>query len=273
MVAVVSAPTGIALAVESYGAKRRAGLAWRLPPAHAAPLRDVAQGVEESKVGVACRYLLEGEPGHEEIDHDGYVHRLEEIERFCDRENVWAHPTLATWRHGISRCRRALARLRIAGEHRHAAVLMVVYGYRTPTDHELTVYFDEETAPLARYTDAVERRRLEGAHASASEWSTGPRGPVVDLGRRRALIQWCDRAISSGDALRMGLAAFSEPACMPVPGESIAACEARREGRKRRKAAHEERRLAFVSDVRMDAHRMLVAAERAYWEAWLAVPT
>lgn len=230
----------------------------RLSPSHVQTLRDVAQGVEESKVGLACRYLIDTIPSGEGIDPDGYIHHLEELERFCDRENVWAHPTVITWRNGIRRCRRTLARLRDKGDHQTPNVLMVAYGYPDPNAHELITFFGRELAPLVKYVDTVEVVRQKMI-----------REEILTLGRPFEARRSVDLAISSGDALRSALVPFSEPGVAPREEEGKLALEARREERSARKQAHEERRNAFILAAKRDAFQMLVGAEQAYWSTWL----
>lgn len=245
---------------------------WRLPPNHVLDLRDVATGVEESNAGVCCRYLIDhmSSTSSPDVDaEDGYVHRLHEIERFVERYGDFGKiPFIASWRNRITRTRRALERLRHRGDHRHADVLMVAYGQPDPFASMLAGPLGRELANLARYTDAVELRRIELVRIETARLADA-QGDVIDLARRRAQFEWASKAISSGDAVRHALAAFHEAPCTPLEGEGRLAFEARKEARKERQRAHDAKREAFLLDTKVDARRMLVRAERAYHDAWL----
>lgn len=297
---------------------------WRLPPNHVQDIRDVALGVEESNAGVCCRYLIDqlASAGSLDVDEeDGYVHRLHEIERFVERYGDFGRiPQIVTWRMRIARTRRAIALLRTRGNATHANVLMVAYGHDDPFASMLVGILGRELANLARYTDAVELRRIEMVRVETSRLAARPRtdtstkdvpahwkgdlskdeirydagddreqtgserarcamqmglradagnAEVIDLARRRERFEWATLAISSGDAIRHALAAFHEPPCIPIPGEGRLAFEARKEARKDRQKAHDAKRETFMLDVKIDAYRMLCAAEKAYHDAWL----
>jgi hypothetical protein len=248
--------------------------AWRLPPARAQELRDVASGVEESNAGVCCRYLLDSlaVDGSPDIDFDGYVHHLEAAERFVDRYGDYGKiPLVATWRARIGRTRRAIARLRLSGDHTSANVLYVAYGPPDPSSVDLIEWLGRELAPLGRYVDAVERLRLEMAkqEALASTRVDADDGPV-SLGLHRARLARADRCLSSADALRAALSPFREPAVVPIAGEHLQATEARREARRERQRAYGAQRDAFFLEVKIEARRMLLSAERLFYVAWLA---
>lgn len=250
--------------------------AWRLPLNHAQDLRDVARGVEETNAGVCCRYLVDlmsGEGAAVDVDGDGYVHHLEAAEQFCERYGVWRHPAIAKWRDRVKRCRRALALLADAGEHKVIGILHVAHGPPDPSCRtpEL-VALGQEVAGLIRYTEVVEQRRREMFRHEALRRAGDHGAPVCDLERRRQLLAWTDRAVSSGDALRHALAPFGEPAVVEVPGENKAQHDSRREARDARRKAHDARRKAFLVEARVEATMMLSAAERAYHDAWLGCP-
>lgn len=145
---------------------------YRLSANHVADLRDVAQGVEESNVGVACRYLIDHTVagGDSDIDEDGYIHHLDAVERFCDKYGVWNHPMIVTWRRRITRCRHALSLLHANGDHKAVSVLHIVYGHRDPFAKSLPQKVQDtlgDLAVLARYTDIVEVKRQEMARIEA----------------------------------------------------------------------------------------------------------
>lgn len=147
---------------------------WRLPSNHFADLRDVTRGVEESNVGVCCKYLIDHSlaSGNQDIDNDGYINHLDAIEKFCDTYGVWKHPTVQTWRRRIARCRRAFALMHSVGDHKHVSVLYVVYGHPDPLVRAFPQRARDilgELAPLARYTDVVEVRRQEMARLEAAD--------------------------------------------------------------------------------------------------------
>lgn len=300
---------------ESKSSRTNDDRPWRLPPNHVQDIRDVALGVEESNAGVCCRYLIDHlqNAGSLEIDEeDGYVHRLHEIERFVERYGDFGRiPQIVTWRMRIARARRSFARLRHRGDHRSADVLMVAYGHDDPFTSMIAGVLGRELANLARYTDAVEMRRIElvrletarlasmpkrenkprldGSLSAAIEWSgicgeahrlavehgikvtdDASLTKVYDLTRRREQFEYASRSINSGDAIRHALAAFHEAPCVPIVDEGRLAFEARKEARKERQRAHDAKREAFLLETKLDAHRMLVAAEKAYHAAWLA---
>lgn len=164
----------------------------------------------------------------------------------------------------------------------HAAVLHVVYGWPDPFVRTLTPEarsaFGREFGPLARYTDVVEAKRQElvraeaarrqaahvpttarhapGSLAAALAWTAKNaeanrlaakhgvdlNSGVFDLERRRSLLAWADRAISSGDALRASTDRLQTP--------------------------DKDARDAFITQVRIEANRMLSEASVAFLDAW-----
>jgi len=262
---------------------------WRLPSNHIADLRDVARGVEETNAGVCCRYLVDqfSGAGHSDIDNDGYVNHLDAVERFCDQYGVWKHPSVITWRRRIERARRAIVKMHLARDHKHVCVLHVVYGYPDP----MTLNFPKkvldvlgELVSLARYTDIVEVKRQEMARQEAAKVAASRQvskefepdeevsrvairqnlpaayGPMlVDLMKHRDLYERSLRIITSADALRLHIA--------PAPDKQKTETE---EHYRERREATEVRRDVFISQVRIECDKLLVAASKAYHSAWLA---
>lgn len=198
---------------------------YRLRPCHQADLRDVARGVEETNAGIATKYLRDGllatlSGAHDDDEDIGFV-ELHDLERFCDRFSVWAHPAVITWRRRVTRCRRAVDRLREAGAHAHASVLHVVYGHPDPSVRSLPGHllsYLGELAPLARYVPAVEDRRREMARLEAmrltrepgrvdatrsvpEHWGAGETDPLAESAEEAA------EAVRRGAAVRMGIPA------------------------------------------------------------------
>ncbi len=259
--------------------RRREDTPWRLPLHHVADICDVARGVEETNAGVCTKYLVDqlASSGRADIDDDGYINHLEAIERFCDRYNVWRHPVVANWRMRVSRCRRALARMRAIGAHDDVAVLYVAHGYPDPILIDVLPQLCElvgerwPNAPLsslARYTDPVEGRREEMVRREA----VARPGDPPSLVRVREREAWADALITSSDALRAGLAPFGEE--MPAQGfaEPRHLYENRIAQRTLRRKAHDARRVAFALDLKLAATRLLQHAEQQYHAAWLSVP-
>lgn len=270
---------------------------WRLSPDRVLDLRDVALGVEESRAGVGCRYLIDhlaGGGGSPEADEDGYISKLADVEKFIERFGDWGkHEAVRDWRGRIARCRRALAALRKRGDHKSANVLMVAYGPRDACAAATDVLsgWPRELAALAKYVDAVEVKRLEMAREEARRPpSTGSfghwfalrnsdekrvpklgevRGPVIDIVDYQERYARAERAITSGDALRVAIAAFPEPVVVRRDGEGVLSFEARKASRKERQEAHKEKLDSFLREVRGEARHMLYDAERRYYERWL----
>lgn len=202
----------------------------------------------------------------------GTTHLLA-LERWCDlvRLKCNADVSPASWRcsephKNRQRCRRALRALRdVPGGNTHVSVLHVVYGWADPFVTSLTPdartllteRLGREFAPLARYTDAVEERRLAMVKADAARHDSAD--GVVTLISRRARLAWADRCISSGDALR---AALADPP-NKTSDESSAAYRERVLGPARAE------RDAFLTAVKIEANRMLTTASLAYQAAWL----
>lgn len=161
---------------------------FRLAPHHAQTLRDVAQGVEESDVGLACSYLVDQSSG-EGADYD--EHALDAIERYVDRAVGWDQvdfgrfvPALRQWRQRLGRCRRALRRLRERGDHESANVLMVAHGHADPIVRQLPelARLGAALGSLARYTDVVEARRRDLAKQLAADAGRRFDAPLRRLG-------------------------------------------------------------------------------------------
>lgn len=248
---------------------------FRLAQHHVEVLRDVARGAEESDAGICCSYLADVMSG-EGADFD--EHALNAVERFADRatevvaidigQSVTA---VSKWRSRVLRCRRAIRRLRLAGDHKSASVLLVAYGYPDPLARQIPelARFPAEHASLARYTDAVEARRKEMVEQEARAHVESIQRGATDLGRYRERLVWSDRAVSSSDALRAALAPHGEP--RPVRGieEKQNVYEARLAALKDRQTAHKGRVEQFVTELKIETRRMLLAAERAYHASWL----
>ncbi len=281
--------------------------AWRLSPDRVLDLRDVAMGVEEGRAGVCCRYLIDqlAGGGTTEVDDDGYVHHLDDLERFVERYGEWGKygpegTIVRDWRSRLARCRRALAKLRRGGDHRSVSVLMVAYGHPDPAARDLFLAFGPELATLARYVDAVEVKRLELAREEArrpssagsfghwfacrnfeKKWEPLPpeersrpaEEAPIRIDDYRARYERAERLVSSGEALRAALAPFAEAAPAKLEGEGVLAFEARKAARKARQEAHKERLDAFRLEVRSEARALLSDSERRYYQAWLDVPT
>lgn len=279
---------------------------FRLTQARIQDIRDVARGVEESDVGVCCSYLVDT-MGGEGADYD--EHALNLVERFVDSAldfgtetdpygTLMKHPVIRAWRGRLQRTRRTFAALRHAGDHRSADILFVAHGYPDPLARSLIDELGEKLqdcpiSALARYTDVVEEYRLLLARAEAKRSSFKPGDRYLANGTLHALAvadgrepeklaqlvnfsayleshARADRCISSGDALRHALAVFAEPAPVQAPEEGRLAFEARRAARKERKEQHDNKRSSFLTQVRIQATKMLSRAEKAYHDAWLS---
>lgn len=215
----------------------------------------------------------------------GATHLLA-LERWCDLVRLKCNVDMAipVWRSSNAhrdrrRCRRALHAMReLAGGHTHVSVLHVVYGWPDPFPTSLTndarVLLTErlgrEYTPLARYTDTVEDHRQAMVEAEAlrvpdrdtfGHWFATRHleaQPTGDDGLYEAHRAWADRCISSGDAIRHALTDPPKQA-----GESTAAY------RERSLTEARARRDAFLTNVKLDANRMLTSASIAYQAAWL----
>lgn len=265
--------------------------AWKLRPDHIADLRDVTRGVEESDAGIACKYLIDQFSG-QGADYDEIT--LNALERFCDQHDVWKHPTVASFRTRIIRCRRALNKMRYAGQHKHASVLYIVFGYPDPAIRELPKRALDslgELASLAKYADIVEVYRQEIAREEASELSSrldnssrtydeqqtkalesvqradafryGYRAQdaatMAPLIRNRERYEWAMRVTSSSDALRK----------MFRPTSDCSLNESREHFMKR-KENDEIKRDVVLSQIKIDVTKMYEGACKAYHHAWLS---
>lgn len=167
-----------------------------------------------------------------------------------------------------------MAALRTTTEgNAHAAVLHIVYGRLDPFVHtlpaEIVAELGREFAPLARYTDEVEVRRVamarnEALAAATRDSCLGLRAEeqatwVQDLARHRERVRWADRVLSSGDALR---AAFAPPRVRTVD-------ESKEQYREHVYLPHRDARDAFLTHVKLDANRMLTSASLSFKDAWL----
>lgn len=216
----------------------------------------------------------------------GNTHLLA-LERWCDRVRLgcdadaelatphasvpWSGSALHERRH---RGHRAVALLRQTPEGAaHAAILFIVYGGRDTFAEtlpaEIVVALGREFAPLARYTDVVERLRLEMAHREGARAATDANGAVSLAGFRERRDR-ADRLLTSGDAIRSAVSAFLEPGLVQGGDESRHHWEARIAERKVRRLAHGALVDAFVLQVKVEASRMLTEASVAFRDAWMA---
>lgn len=243
-----------------------------MPQHHQDTLRDIAQGEEESDVGLCCTYLVDSTSG-EGSDYD--EHQLNALEAYAESAlsfeflgDMFGHVVVNSWRENIRRARRALARLRARGDHHAANVLMVYYGHRDPLARQLADLRQlGRLGSLARYTDVVEAKRKELVRVVAAD-PARRHAPVSSIVRHRDRLAWAEATVSSADALRAALAPFSEP-FHPIPGESVRDAGQRREQRNQRASKHAGAIHAFVVQIEHEAAAMLVRAERAYHDAWL----
>lgn len=225
----------------------------------------------------------------------GSTHLLA-LERWCERVRLSCNPDLipatphamyawtsTTLHERRRRCRAAFRSLRATAVGlKHAAILHVVYGWPDPFVRSLGPDVESalgrEYGPLARYTDVVEAKRQDLVRAEASRRHRAYVSPVqnepagslaaalaydgerrealrlaakhgveasrnvFDLERQRSLQAWADRVVSSGDALR----AATDKEATPEKSE----------------------REIFITNVRIEANRMLTEASVAFFEAW-----
>ena len=277
---------------------------FRLPEHHVADLRAIATGVEESDAGVCCRYLIDQltSGGSPDVDEDGYEHHLEAAERFCERFGVWRHPLVTSWRNRLRRARLTIRRMHERGASEHVSVLMIAHGHPDPMVRDIPeLVAMKELGSLARYTDIVEERRLELAHAEATRmvanpgfvqtfdvfgdgstweraiaehagWNADEFAELIDLAAMREARATAVSRVTSADALRSALLPFNEPPAVQERGEAHHAFQARCEARTERKKRHRQRVDAFVTELRLQTRRMLAAAEATYHATWLASP-
>lgn len=299
----------------SMGAVSASAAGAKGPEVNARHHREVEIIDDEDACFDAIGDLLAAGFSHEEIAKQvalgGGATRLLAIERYCDRirlscdrdtdrgSDLASYP----WRGSALYERRrqghrAMAALRRDAEGTaHAAVLYISYGWRDtfvdtlPAD--IRVALGREFAPLARYTNAVEAKRLALAKAEATRGATRPGdryrtddgfrrmaersgyvpeafADLVNLAAYRERLAREERILSSGDAIRYAVAAFPEPMPVHVDGESPAHWEALKEARKVRRLEHEAKIDAFLTAVKIDANRMLTDASHAFHAAWLA---
>jgi hypothetical protein len=248
---------------------------FRLPQSHIKDIGRVARAEDETSAGLLSA-ILDATPA-DGADYD--EHALNALERFVEERlgidlgEDGLVVAVTAFRAAALRCRRALRRLRERGDHRSVDVLYVAHGPADPFVFQLPeladAKFPTELRSLARYTDAVELVRVDLVHHKARKAASGEPNAAIDLSRHRALLLWNDRNTSSADALRHALTPFREPIAQE-PDEHEPAYAARKEARKARQAAHNDRRGAFLTEVRREALVMLSEAERAYHDAWLA---
>jgi hypothetical protein len=152
--------------------------------------REVVEIEDEDECFDAIGDLLAKGYSHAEIRKtvrlSGGSTHLHAIERWCDRVRLSCDADAAPqtelasmlwWGSGLRdrrrRCERAMAALRSTAEGAsHAAVLHIVYGWPDPFVNtlpaEVRVALGPEFAPLARYTDTVEAKRMAMVREGAS---------------------------------------------------------------------------------------------------------
>lgn len=234
------------------------------------------------------RKLISAEPGllsRSTPSESGGVF-LFDAERWCD-SNLEANElgdgvnrvVDSERRRRLRRCRATFAVLRSDPARTfHAGVLGVTYGGLDPTSQREHMYQKlwGDLAPLARFTDAVEDRRHAMVAEAVAQWRAARlaegvakrcteehhavvRSLVFEIHDVPAYARHVDRELTSGDALREALAPLAT-----VPDESPSARKARTE-------AHKDARTMFISDVNVQADKMLARASEAYREAWGAL--
>lgn len=140
----------------------------------------------------------------------------------------------------------------------HAAVLHIVYGWTDTFVMAMTEAtrdaLGKEFAPLARYTDAVEvvRQAMVAKEVAAYCEALCPGRGSISAAVSGQVRARADRCISSGDAFRHAVAGLTPDPHLP---------KAERQAQK----ATAER---FVTDVRIEANRMLSEASDAFLTAW-----
>lgn len=257
---------------------------FRLPTDHQLDLQDVARGVEESDAGVCCSYLIDMSSG-EGADFDEFApigpeRFADDAIRFIAIDIACSAPVVSRWRQKILRCRRALVRMREAGDHRDVSVLHVAYGYPDPIVRQLPdlLGMSVKIGVLVRYTDAVEDKRQEMVRAEAVRTARdfsgrgyeGDGKQLVDFIERRNRTRTADAIISSADALRSALAPFGEASVVRMGDEGTLDYEARKEARRGREEAYRQKRSAFLTKAKIQAVKMLAEAEERYHQSWLA---
>lgn len=182
--------------------------------------------------------------------------RMFDAERWCDMRlevepsdrDLWQVARRNSYKRR-ERVRHALDAIRtFADGHAHVATLHVVYGFPDPFIATLPLdvvrrWNDDAVHPLAglaRYTEAVETVRQE-------------------LVSDHPMSAWADRVTSSTDAIRWAL--------RPHLTRDEDADDAEHQASL---ARHRARREAFITDVKLDASRMLKDASEALREAWRA---
>lgn len=290
--------------ISNFRAKKAPREKWRLHREHTADIQDVARGVEESDVGICCRYLVDqlASMGSPDIDEDGYIHSLNSIESFCEKYDIWHEDQIVDhWRKRIRRCRRAINRMQTRGASNAAAVLFIVYGYPDPSVRDLPKKALDslgEMAGLARYTDRVEVQRKELARLEALRLSAcAERDPVPDPEtwidaalqgeareaeqRSRAIRQGYRRAeygphlvdlMRNRDRYEWALRVTSSGDALralfaPIPGREVGESQEHFEVRKENA---ETKRDILISEIKVETTEMLRSASNLYKEAWLA---
>lgn len=274
---------------------------WRLPPNHIADLSEVARGVEETDVGMCCKYLIDSMSG---AGSDFREVVLEDVENFCEQNEIWEHTEVSAWRNRIKRCRRSLERLHNMGQHKTVSVLHIVYGHPDPSTREMPKkVFDNlgELASLARYTDAVEVRRQELARLEATAFSKRHvvYAPTKDIPAHWKALDDESIVEQTGDeasrlAIKQGMPSNYGPFLVDVmrhrelyesalriltSGDALRSILApvteqddneTEENFNERRVNMELKRDVLLVQVKVDASKMLEQASRLYHQSWLA---
>jgi len=201
----------------------------------------------------------------------GSTHMLA-LERWCDKARLSCNPDVEppAWEGSRlherrRRGHRTMSALRQTREGvTHAAVLHIVYGWPDPfvgtLPPEIVVDLGPDLSRLARYTDAVEGRRLDLAHREALRRSSAASGVVRlgGVGGYTDVLAYEKRCLTSGDALR----------------SATTPCRGKREDETKEQYREivfipaRDARDAFLTAVKLDANRMLTEASAAFRDAW-----
>lgn len=275
--------------------------AWKFSREHIEDLRDVAQGVEESNVGVCCRYLIDTRSG---IGSDYDEVALDILEKFCDdneflHEHILSDPKVGSWRKRINRARRTIRRLHEQNQHKTVAILFIVYGHPDPL---ITTFPSEvllrlgQYASLARYTDIVEIKRQELARNLAAKMPCEtPKMKYEAMSIiEAALALNAEAAFQRSEAVRHGYPVVNGQALMELFRQrdrfdwalkNISSMDALREifaptperfpkespqHYLERKENAEQKRDFIVTNIYSEAKSMLDEASSLYHKAWLS---
>lgn len=241
---------------------------------HAQTLRDLFQGVEESRAGIRTRYIPDGNQGGSD-DEDV---QLNDLERFVEMTGGFAR---TKWRKEIDRAHEALTMLRRQDLNTEVGVLAVYYGHGDPSivrwPSDALTYVTPHLARLVRYTDATERVRqqlIDARGGVAVERSTLKDAVVliadIRTTRRRADAE---RTVTSGDAIDFILdvhpAHRPKPVCVVHPSR-IVEHETRVQLWREARRDVEIRKRAFFVEAKDESVKLLAQAHAAYLACWYA---